>query len=441
MANPEQPWAGGEPEDEFVPAEAIRDTIHTVRHAKMLFEMVADLLGERCLIETAEGGRRRFLFVREESGADRIVPWPLVSLRIGGRLSTVALLWAPPGTPEEPPPRPGRVPRLRGLGPGEVIIHDGAQFVTVTYGADGRWVETSKGKEPAELTGAVSAVAKGTGPRVELLANYVASLDVARHGPGRIQLPVPLPGCAGIWQRGLSAIRVALFDDRIPSAARWIVADGWAGTALAWGTTRDEALEAWRADVERNQPRPPRSGQSRPATEDSVERRGEWPDEVTIEMKLSAPPSDIPQPDPLPENTPAVLIPLEPPPRAAPPWGSWTRLLGRFGTTVPAALRREADGFTLVGDRLAESIDLDDLDARLDAVALPPMPPAPAGRDAHRRRAKSLVVIYTFVDPATGVPMTPYASQTSRGPAFDPATLDGDDLRWKVVRGRRLAAD
>jgi hypothetical protein len=45
----------------------------------------------------------------------------------------------------------------------------------------------------------------------ELVSEYVAGLDVARHGPGRVHVPVPLPGgVAGVWNCGLHALREAV---------------------------------------------------------------------------------------------------------------------------------------------------------------------------------------------------------------------------------------
>ncbi len=59
--------------------------------------------------------------------------------------------------------------------------------------------------------------------------------------------------------------------------------------------------------------------------------------------------SDLPWVEPCPENSTAALIPLADLSRDPPLFGGWTWLVGARGEAIPAALRLEADGFTLVG--------------------------------------------------------------------------------------------
>ncbi len=431
----DRPWASDEPGDPSPgltdPVRAIRDAIPTSRHAKMLFDMVVQLVGERAVVETAGGKTQYVLFCRDAPGTESVVPWPLLRLGIAGRLSAIVPLVGP-GTA---PPRAGIPPRLRGLGPGEVVIHDGLQSITVTYGDDGRWMETSRSEEPDALSGVLPVLSRKAARPVELLAEYVASLDPARHGRGRVLCPVPVPSVQVAWNCGLFAIRDALFEGRIPADARWAVADGYEGTALGWGATREDACSAWRTEVVRAPPTPPKPAEpSRPRTE-PLERSGE------PGFRVYGASVDGPWPDPTPDSTPAVLIPLEPSPRPRSRWGSFVRLVGGFGGTGHALLRREPDGFTLVGDRVVDLVDLDDLGRMLDAVEPFDHPDLDAARRAWlegRPEFDSLTMICRVVDDRTHMAVTPSCIESHRTRGFRGRMLDGDQLRFRVVRQRRL---
>ncbi len=435
--------------DAFRSVWAIRDAIHTRVHAEMLFDLVENHLGDAAWVETYNAGTRRVLFRREAPGADTFIPWPLVSLSTKGRHGAVVMVAAPEGAPLEPPPRPGRVPKLRNLGPGEVVIHDGPQSATITYGDDGRWKEVTRGGPKDTLWGVIAALAKKSANPVELVAEFIAGLDVAQHGPGRVHLPVRLPGgVQGVWNCGLFALREALFDGRVPGNARWAAADGCVGKAIAWGGSPEEAMAAWRTEVERTRPFPPEpETPPTPPPEESARTTSD-PAAGTfgVSMTLRGPSSDVAMPEPSVANTPAVLIELGPPPDYDPPIGVWTRLLGRHGTTIHGALRRDENGFTLLGDRLAaviESEDLEDLRRRLtvadidhDSRPMPtferppgfPEPPTPT----------STVRTYSVVDEDTGAPTAVTFKSGSRGVGFHARSLDGDQLRWYVVRQRWL---
>ncbi len=228
---------------------------------------------------------------------------------------------APEGAPLEPPPRPGRVPKLRNLGPGEVVIHDGPQSATITYGDDGRWKEVTRGGPKDTLWGVIAALAKKSANPVELVAEFIAGLDVAQHGPGRVHLPVRLPGgVQGVWNCGLFALREALFDGRVPGNARWAAADGCVGKAIAWGGSPEEAMAAWRTEVERTRPFPPEpETPPTPPPEESARTTSD-PAAGTfgVSMTLRGPSSDVAMPEPSVANTPAVLIELGPATRLRP---------------------------------------------------------------------------------------------------------------------------
>jgi hypothetical protein len=286
---------------------------------------------------------------------------------------------------------------------------------------------------------------------VEIVASFAAGLDVARHGPGRVHIPQPVPGgVRGVWHCGLFAIREALFRDRVPRAARWVAADGWTGAAVAWGSTRDAAVDAWKAEVARVRPfpekpkppaePPPRAPLRKIEPENPFGPKplfGHDEGEVfSIGGTIHGPVSDVPWVEPTLETTPAVLIPLGDLPSSKPSIGAWIWLVGSRGATVPAALRFEDGGFTLVGDRLLEVLDLDTLEKRLmtanwEAAPRPELPPdfpyARPQTDSHLRT-------YRLVDEKTGKPVEAVVLGQSWSKGFRPIGLDGDNLRWSLVR-------
>ncbi|HEX5137388.1 MAG TPA: hypothetical protein VFY93_10465 [Planctomycetota bacterium] len=421
-------WEPDEPRDPHPgltePVRAIRDAVPTSRHAKMLFDMVVELLGPRAVVETADGKTQYAVFHRETPRSTSVVPWPLLRLGTKGRLSTVIPLIGP----AEPPPRPGSPPKLRNLGPGEIVLHDGPHSVTVTYGDDGRWMETSRSEDPATLARVLSALARGTARPVELLAESAANIDLTRYGPGRVLCPEPVPSVQSAWNCGLFAIRDALFDGRIPPEARWAVADGYEGTAIAWGLTREEAISAWRAELLRARPSPPKPAEPSmpraPPPSRGFEVRGASVDGAW------------------PREAPAVTIPLDQFPAKPLSWGSFVRIVGGFGGTRHALLRRDPDGFTLVGDRALDLVDLDGLDRALAGVEPFDHPELAVAREAwheDRPRYDSELLVYRVVDERTLMAVTPSCVESHRTRGFRGRMLDGDRLRLRVVRQRRLA--
>jgi len=423
----------------FRAVRAIRDAVPTRRHAEMLFDMVVDILGEESWIETANGGAIRTLFRREAAGSLHVVPWPLLSVSRGGRDGPSPLPTGVPGVFEEPPKRPGPAPRLRGLGPGELNVHDGPHRATVTYGGDGRWFETCRSASPEALSGVVPALAARTATPVELVADYVASLDPGRHGPGRVFLPVPLPGGArGAWNCGLFAIREALFDGGDPGASGFMAADGWTGRARACGATREAALSAWREEVARVRPfpvkpKPPPEPLPEPSVEHGVTEGGFY-----FRGTLRGPSSDVPRVEPEVENSPAAVLPVGGRPGVPAPVGIWTRLVGCYGTVVPVALRWEPEGFTLIGDRLLDGLDLLELEERLAAADrdAPELPARPAELGPKIPLGSTRVRTYRFAAEVTGAPLDAPAVSTSWSRGFHARDLDADRLREAVVRMR-----
>ncbi len=134
-------------------------------------------------------------------------------------------------------------------------IYDARQRISLVYDAGGRLVErVLNDLSPGRLV-ELAAVARGKDGFAASVA-LVAGLDDGRHGPGRIHYPVLVPGgVETVWRMGLVGCRRALAGGGLPSAVRFLVADGLEGRALGWGVTREEALAAYAAEVARELPR------------------------------------------------------------------------------------------------------------------------------------------------------------------------------------------
>lgn len=430
---------------EFRSAHAIRDAVPTRAHAEMLFGMVVDMLGDAAWVETWNGEQSRTLFRRDAPGSNWIVPWPLLSVSRGGREGPSPILTVVPGVYEEPPSRPGPVPKIRGLGPGSLTVHDGPESVTICYGGDGRWFECSVSRAAQEaFASVVAALAAKTASPTETVASFLAALDVGRHGPGRVHLPIALPhGAQGVWNCGLFAIRDALFEDRVPAGARWIAADGWTGRAIAFGPTRDAAIHAWRSEVARVRPFPEKPKEPPgPLPEPSVEQHFDG-ESLSMHATLRGPSSDVPWVDPTLANSPAVVFQVPDAPDNRPSFGVYTRLIDAFANFRLALIRREKRGFTLVGDALFGQ-DLRELDSRLDAadrewdaraatfpkIERPPGFPEPPPSDCSVRT-------YRLIDERTRTPARASVSSAGRRRGFDAKSLDAGQLRWQVMQMRR----
>lgn len=430
----------------FRSTHAIWDAIPTRAHAEMLFAQVLDLLGDLAWVETWNGEQSRTLYRREAPGSEWIVPWPLLSVSRGGREGPSPIMTGVPGVYEEPKVRPGPAPKLRGLGPGQLSLHDGPQYVTVCYGGDGRWFECSVSSPPQEaLAGVLPALAAKTASPVELVSSFVAGLDLGRHGPGRVMLPVPLPGgVAGVWNCGLFAIRDVLFESGLPRGGSFIAADGWTGRAVAAGASRESTVRGWRGIVAQVRPFPEKpKAPPEPLPEPSMEQSFE-DGKFTMHATLVGPKSDVPWVEPTLENSPAAVLALVAAPETAPPVGTWTYLVDKFGNVRPATLRRDRAGFTLVGEHVLGTLDLDTLDAQLDAAdrewdvraaafpkfERPPGLPEPPPTDCELRS-------YRMVDDRTRAPVKPSFAGGGRRRGFDARTLDPTHIGWQVMRLRR----
>lgn len=427
------------PAEDRPPAQLIRDALPTSRHAGMLFDMVVAELGELAIVESANGETLLSLYRRESSDSEAIVPWPLLRLGTKGRLSTVIDLPGPDGQVPERVPRPGRAPRLRNLGPGEIEFHDGPHCITVTYGEDGRWTETSRSQDRSAHAAVREALARGGAQATELLAAYVTTLDIGRHGPARILRPVPVPGgISHLFNIGLFGARDALFDERVPFDARCVVVDGFAGSCLAWGASPEEALDAWRRAVGRDQPAPPRPQEAEEPEFEAPAALDLPDDALGVHVRISGPVADVPWPDPSIATTPAVIIPLADAEQPANDWGVWTRLLGPHAESTLGLVQRDLDGCVIVGERLAERVDLDSLSGVMDTAEVRGSTPTIDGTrwPAHLPPLNSRVVTFQLLDEATHEPTEPRVIETRMTNGFMTREIDGVRIRWHVLRQR-----
>lgn len=413
---------GGPPDSVRAVAAALRSR----RHAEMLFDAVVDLVGDAGWQETANRGAIRRLFRRDPAEPAQIVPWPVVELTFGSRNAFVAD-WigfgdAVPVEPPAPPPPP----KLRGLGPGEIRIVDGAEHIEIAFNEEGAKFETCRSQHAHPLAGLAPALAAAGGNPIELLAHFVAALDPGRHGPGRVLLPAAMPhGAAGVWQCGLNALRRALFSDGVNRGADWAVADGLTGTALGFGSSREEALSGWRGALAGSSPWPePRVVEEPP---------DELPEGALV---IRGPSPDVPMPERVLTNVPAAVVRLEAMPPGPPSFGSWLALLGARGATSFAVCRRKRKGFTLIGQGVLRAVDLDRIDEEMDRVD-----------NEHAARMREVIANtpggVTRWPCRTTIYRVGHGSRlefdaSSEGAAGYVGDLDGDVIAHRIVRERWL---
>jgi hypothetical protein len=435
----------GLPEEEFAVSRALRAALPTSRHADMLFDMVVHVLGEEALVYTSPNGKMRRVFRSTDLLAGYVVPWPLLTLSSEPqRIVDLFTLGLPT---VEVPERDAVAPKLRGLKPGHVIVHDGPNAQQIFYREDGLWKETVRTGPSGAMSALLEALRGDGRAPAERVADYVVANDIGRHGPGRLHWPAPLPGGPeAAWSRGLRMLRAGLHEHKLPSTPGWLVADGYDGSATAAAPSQEEALSRWQEAVRRRQPRPPQAtppapfdGDLPPAAEPwatgSLEG-GSWQVEGDDAPKTPPAPS---WPEPAPSNTPFLLVSLEPCPWPDHPWGSWVRMLGPHGESVFALRRSEPAGFTLVGQDVVPLLDLERLEETLEGIdaAMPPLLHREGEEWKGEPEYASAAATYRVTQEGAGGPAHLALAQWSSGDRFDAyAFLDGSRLRDHVFRQR-----
>ncbi len=437
------------------------DVLSTKDLARSWYERYLAILGERAVVDTCNDGSLTWVH-RRAAGADEVLPQASVrwtKVQVADRL-------------------------MEG-----VEIADGRQRLTLLYDDTGKIGDRSMDDRfPGRLGGLSRAIAEAEDGFTSSVA-FVAGLGDEQHGPGRVHYPVHSPrGVGGAWRTGLMACRRALFDGRVGPEARFVVADGLAGTAVGAGATREEALAAYAAEVARSVPEPKHEIQT--ATDDydddgNLIQRGEIPPEFrepgpppdaftvlgqpgeqeceawreqpepgtptpppTPEIDpitgridfgtivIRGPKSDAPPLPRRPECLPHVLIPLDASPVDPPPRGRWLRLLGELGVTRHVARIEERDGFMLVGADLLGLIDLATLRADLDRIDErdPLYMGAPETQRYMRFRARQ----FRWAPATNTRPEGMVSAGGSCGPRFEAGGLDGDQLQAMIFRFRKV---
>ena len=229
----------------------------------------------------------------------------------------------------------------------------------------------------------------------EMSADRIAAMLLVTDQPERIRmrvwLPVPVPGGAELVPNvALPAMRRALAD-RVPPGARIVVADGFAGTALAFGECLEDAMAAWQVALWRHKPgsaiatpevAPPDPPTAVPAPReptdgDNVHRLGRDVERIELGKHTFAfgpPASSVPLPALVPGNTPAarIVIDRDPPPVlvgwSAAGFDRWVRVLGGAGAVGFVLVREHADRVVLVGEGVLDIVDPEEIDAGIDEI-------------------------------------------------------------------------
>lgn len=402
--------------------DKVKRAIPTNRHAELLFDSTLSQLGERAFVVSADEGRQRTIYRREDPGSLWVVPSPLMKLTLGRRGSFVGV----PGditdrVPEESDAAPSRLRNLQG---GEIeILGDEGDFC-VTYAEDGQACETSRSGDET-VTMLARAIEAGGGNPAELLARAVASRDTTAEAPGRVRFHEGgSVGLAGAWRIGLAAMRRALFAGNKTPA--WIAADGYAGEALGFGPTRDEAVNACRSQIEILKPSLPEPKPMPELTPEFIEEMGGG----DLQM-ISAPAEDRTIEPATPQNTPISLTRVGAPAVHVAGDGRDVSLLDERGRSFGATAIEEENGLTVIGHGVRERIDLEHLEARIDVAISAweerrgPESPWPSSLPPLRSK---IWVLDLAPDGDLSV------GSSSATATFDAGALDGVRLHTRVLR-------
>jgi hypothetical protein len=352
------------------------------------------------------------------------------------------------------------------LGPAQIDVCDGTARISLVFGENGGFKEASiNDLVPSRLPEIPLALASKRAPPVELIASCVALCDPGVHGPGRVQIPVPVPGGPeGTWQVGLLAARRALYKGRVPDDARYVVADGVSGAAVGAGPTLAAATAAFEAQVAASPPAPDTTRHT--AWDDydddgNLLRRGEWPEPAserpwessesgeswkpapspeTIDLTggavtITGPTPDVSLPPITVASVPRAIVSLAGAPPVAPPLGRWERTIGARGATSHVARLVRPGGFLQVGERLLWRVDPRTLDGALDEIDARTAEDDAAREEANpyspyvRFRSRT----YRWAEARNGRSAGLEWAGGSSGPLFDGRDLDGD-LEAALVR-------
>lgn len=475
--------------------QAIKCSLPTMDHAVRLFDAVVERAGERGWLDPIAGETRR-LFLRDRADG-WLIPAPLLELRVGSLDFLVGPVFKiGGGQDDEAKParrfRPQIAPRGPTMCTGYLRLGEGAAFLQIVYDDRGLWKETSQSPtdvhtlryhaetrpytidplarpptpQPLSLLCRADLATDGHG--IEQLAAMVAELDPRPSVAARVRMPTPLVGGPdGALARALVPLRRALWEQRVPSAARWVVIDGFDRTRIAWGDrfevlgwggSFDEAVSAWDKELAATGPRAAAPGREAPRSASaapSQPRRGPIKNEQGETVGWSSGPITLggngSEPPPWPEATEqtvaAVAIPLPEPLGIEASWAEAgfreLRLVGSRGEIHRALVRDDGgEAFTLVGEGVIDAVDPATIDSAIDAADVRDRASwADAGMadPLDDPDYPSVTQIYRVWDDARRQPMSPRRESAWAAARPDAGILDGDVLRWAVARRRQRA--
>ncbi len=393
----------------------------TSRHAGLLFDAVAESVGEAGLVIVSDGGRRRSLHLRDPRGDGWIVPWPLVDLGDGQRLTStneltlLQLLGPHASSDSDESSLPGRP--MRGLRRGEILFGEEPTIVNATFSDEGMRILPGPASVPplvrsddparvAELVRRLQPVEpSGTGTPTERLASCIARLDPGRDNPGRLRWVDSMSAPPSmVWMFGLMGLRGSLWNGSAAPGAGWLLPSG----KLA-DEEDDEAVD------EDGDPMPSWGG---------LEPR------AMAQVPAQRPDSEVPA------GWRAVGF------------TRWVRMMGFRGRIVHALVRGALPiPITIVGERLVSTLDPRELDAMLEWVhveaGLPPLangagpPPSVPAHDPNTvvvgGRLDHTCVVYG--PDARGVFARQYQNWDSE---LSLSWLEGDWLTHRILRIERV---
>ncbi len=480
---------------------AIRRSLPTMDHAVRVFDSAVALLGARAWIDPEGGEHRRRLYVRDVTRPEWLVAQSLMEHAWTSGVSAVhamTMVNSDPVTPADAPSgwkfgdpwfesvdrKPDIVPRGKSMRAGRLAIQCGPTNIELSYDERGVF------RESCSTAGDMFTIARYDGVRpfaidptarpphlapiailcrddlaeegvsIDAFARMVLDLDIGTI-PARVRLPVPVPGGAeSVWNCAREGLRRAIWNQTLPADARWAIADGFVGTAVAWADTPDDAWERWQAALFRVKPRPPGSAPSDTAigTERDIpyEPPRTWESDSgnakavsTGTIVLHGPAGgDIPWPAAVPSRTPAGMLELPPMPETISPefaaagFARWIRVLRAWGDVRHALVREEPDGWTLVGDGVLDLVTPatigDEIDAcekaRRDDYADHP----PEWRTWEDPRYRSAIVQFGCwnSDRQCAAPLK--ITNECWSPEFNAGSVQWETLPWGVARVRRV---
>lgn len=485
-------------------SRAIKTSLSTMDAAVRMFDALVRMLGSRAYLDPAAVLPARRLHLRDREDPTWLIPQPLIEIRpvAHRRDATLALIRTGPDLPSEerpdgwepgdPPwflstPRPDIVPVGPTMFCGDLVLREGPAALELNYddrgilcgsqwtGGDIFWAARAPDRLPYMIDASdrrgdhrpLSLLCRGD-LHDDMTAEMLASLLIETLQPERVHtrvwLPVPVPGGPeGVRNGAMAGLRRAI-GAGTPAGARVCVADAFAGTATSFGADLEEAMDRWAEEVWRCKPRPdhavtPTSPPTtrRPDSADDEQGAGDAdaadnvrrlrPAAVRVELgriefSFTPPPSAVPVPAFIPENTPAARValpaswPTIPAEFTRAGFTRWVRLVGEHGTISHLLVREDPDRVTLVGEAVLDLVDPETLRPEIDRAlddersvlrdVFSEDPETWRGLAAHNwfsfRVWNSVAQTRTF-ECAGGSAVHEFPFEIA----------DGDELRWKVV--------